>query len=375
MNDTDNQHLITQAGYAKKLRPLMPPEAFLPDQRQVWSLPINLAILMTGWGIADYLDQWNPYWLWLFLPLALVMGNSVIVLLFSTHNLLHSSAVKNPRLRWALSMLGLTLLWTPPAFWKAVHNREHHSKTNSVQDPDRNYLNKQPKNWGKWIQNCFVPSAEVHPILLGIGMAHAWGVHTFRNLSSVIIYNNGQTQYPAAAFTVSPKERKAIILELSLMIGLHLSVVAYLDFNPIKLLLGYFLPIWIGYSGILFYVYTNHMLCRMTNTNDPLVNSVSIRVPRIFDILHHNFSYHTEHHIFPGMNSDYYPILQELLKAEYPDRFNLLEAGTAWQLLMRSPRHYKDENTFTDWSDTKSIPCPLSRPENQPSRVTSPTLK
>jgi fatty acid desaturase len=368
MNTTANEIWITQADYAKKLRPLLPPEAFLPNRSKVLILLINMSILILGWGIAAHLDQWNVYLLWLYFPLSLVMGNSVIVLLFSTHDLLHSSAIKNPFLRQVMSLLGLTMLWTPPTLWKAVHNREHHSKTNSVHDPDRNYLYEQPKTWGKWIQNLFVPSVDVHPIWLGIGMAHAWGVHTFRNLTSVLFFNNGLPQYPVVAFQVSPKERRAIALEFLLILAIHLSIVTYLGLHPVKLILSYFLPIWIGYSGVIFYIYTNHMLCRMTSVNDCLVNSVSIQVPKLFDLLHLNFSYHTEHHIFPGMNSDYYPIVQELLKTEYPDRFNLLGAGKAWQLMLQTPRHYKDENTFTDWSGEKTITCPLLQQEAEKAR-------
>lgn len=360
MNNTDRKRLITQAEYAKQLRPLLPPEAFLPDPSKLWILFINAAILILGWGIADRLPQWNWYFLWLYLPLALVMGNSVIVLLFSTHDLLHSRTIKHPLLRWAVSLLGLAMLWTPPTFWKAVHNREHHGKTNSLHDPDRNYLSEQPDNWGKWIQNLFVPSAEVHPLWLAVGMGYAWGVHTFRNLTSVLLFNHGQTEYPVTPFQVSSKERRAIALEFMIILGIHVSILSYLGFHPVKLLLSYFLPIWIGYSGVMFYIYTNHMLCRMTDLNDPLINSISIRVPKFFDLLHFNFSHHTEHHIFPGVNSNYYPIVQALLKTKYSDRFNLLDAGEAWRLLLQTPRHYKNQNTFTDWSGTKSVPCPLS---------------
>jgi fatty acid desaturase len=360
---TDRQIWMTQAEYATKLRPMLPPEAFLPVKHKIWILGINLAILILGWGIANHLDQWNGYWLALYFPFALIMGNSVIVLLFSTHDLLHSSAIKNPLLRRVVSLLGLTMLWMPPTMWKAVHNREHHSKTNSLHDPDRNYLDQHPKTWGKWIQNLFVPSSKVNPLFLLIGMGNAWGVHVFRNLSSVLLFNNGLTKYPAVSFKVSAKERKAIALELIPMIIIHLSIIAYLDFNPLKLILSYFLPIWIGYGGMLFYIYTNHMLCRMTPVNDPLINSLSIRVPKIFDLLHLNFSYHTEHHIFPGMNSDYYPMVQELLQTHYPERFNLLDAGKAWQMMLQTPRHYRDENTFTDWSGEEAIACPLAKPD------------
>ena len=358
MNTVDQKVLMTQADYAKKLRPLLPSEAFLPDQDKVWILLINLMIMIVGWAIASYLDRWSWYYLWLYLPIAVIMGNSVIVLLFSTHDLLHSSAISNPWLRRVISLFGLTMLWMPPTLWKAVHNREHHNKTNSEQDPDRSFLFSQPNNWGKWIQNAFIPSSEVNPIGLVVGMAHSWGIHTFRNLTSVLFFNNRSAQYPVVAFSISEKERTAIALELLAIIGLHLTIILSLGFSPIKLLLSYFLPIWIGYSGLMFYIFTNHLLCRMTDKNDVLVNSLSIRVPKIFDLLHINFSYHTEHHIFPGMNPSYYPMVQELLLTHYPDQFNLMDADKAWKLMLETPRHYLDKTTFTDWSGTKLVPCP-----------------
>jgi fatty acid desaturase len=352
--------VITQVEYAKKLRPLLPAEAFTPDPNKLVILFINLAILILGWAIASYLDRWPVYLLWLYLPLAVVMGNSVIALLFSSHNLMHGSMIRNSPLMRAISLLGLTMLWMPPTLWKAVHNREHHNKTNSLADPDRNYLYEQPKSWGKWIQNLFVPSAEANPIWLTVGMTSAWGVHTFRNLTSVLFFNNESVDYVPAAFKVSDKDRRAIGSEFFVILMIHLSILVYLQFDLLKLGLSYFLPIGIGYSGLIFYIYTNHMLSRMTSVNDPLINSVSIRVPKLFDQLHLNFSYHTEHHIFPGINSDYYPMVQDLLEIHYPERMNLIDAGEAWRLLRQTPRHYKNENTFTDWSGEKDVTCPLS---------------
>ncbi|MDJ0703396.1 MAG: fatty acid desaturase [Leptolyngbyaceae cyanobacterium MO_188.B28] len=355
-----NSPLMSQGMYVKKLRPFLPTEAFAPDPSKLVILLINLAILMLGWGIAAQLRHWPLTLLWLYVPLAIVMGNSVIVLLFSSHDLMHGSVIRNPRLTRFLSLLGLSMLWMPPTLWKAVHNRVHHSTTNDLGDPDRNFLHQQPKTWGKWIQDLFVPSAEVNPLGLTIGMATAWGVYSFRNLTSVLLFNSESVDYVPAAFTVSAKARWAIAREFVVIFLIHLSICAFLQFDLLKLALGYFLPIGIGYSGLIFYIYTNHLLCPMTSVNDPLINSVSIRVHPLLDQLHLNFSYHTEHHIFPGMNSDYYPMVQELLKTHYPNRFNLLGAGEAFRLLMQTPRHYKDENTLTDWSGKKSEPCPLS---------------
>lgn len=357
--------MIPQAEYAKKLREFLPSEAFLPDSSKVWILLINLLILVSGWVIATDLNQWSVYFLWLYLPLALLMGNSVIVLLFSSHDLLHGSVIRNARTAHFLSLLGLTLLWMPPTLWKTLHNRVHHNKTNSIDDPDRNYLFQQPRTWEKWIQHCFAPSDEVSTIGLTLGMATAWGIYAFRNLVSVLLFNSSSVNFVPAAFQVNRKTRRTIAIELLIIGGIHLGILAYLQFQPLKLILAYFLPIGIGYAGIIFYVYTNHMFRQMTSVNDPLLNSVSLRVPKIFDLLHLNFSYHAEHHIFPGINSDYYPFVQDLIKTHYPDRTYILSAGEAWYLLLNTPRHYKDEMTLTDWSGERSISCPVLHPNSK----------
>jgi fatty acid desaturase len=361
MKVVGNQPLIHQAEYAKRIRPLLPPEAFLPDRSKVLVLLINLTILLLGWGIAAHLDRWSVYLLWLYLPVTLIMGNSVIVLLFSSHDLMHTGIIKNPYGLRMISLLGLTMLWMPPTLWKILHNRVHHNQTNSLGDPDRNYLFQQPNTWGKWIQNLFTPSQTVNRFCLMIGMASAWGIYTFRNLTSVLLFNNGDVRYVPASFKVRMEERRAIALEALVIFALHFSVLAYLQFHPLKLILSYFLPIALGYAGIIFYVYTNHMLCPMASINDPLVNSVSIKVPKLFDLLHLNFSYHAEHHIFPGLNSDYYPVVQDLIKIYYPERSDyILEASKAWSLLLQTPRQYKNETTLTDWKGEVAVSCRLN---------------
>ncbi|NJO27197.1 MAG: fatty acid desaturase [Richelia sp. RM2_1_2] len=360
MNLADSQKLIHQTEYAKKLRPLLPPEAFLPDSSKLVILLINVAILILGWSIARQLDRWPLYLLWLYLPLAVVMGNSVMVLISGSHDLIHGSVTKNNYLIRVISLLGLALGWMPPTLWKVLHNRMHHNTTNSLADPDRSYLYEQPKTWAKWIQNLLVPSDEVNPIGLTLGMITAWGVYTFRNLTAVLLFNR-EVDYVPASFKVSAKERLGIAGEFLAILTIHVSILTYLQFEPIKLLFSYFLPIAIGYGIWIFYIYTNHLLCRITSVNDPLLNTISIRVPKLVALLHFNCCYHTEHHIFPGMNSDYYPMVQDLLKIHYPERFNLLDSGDVWRLLMQTPRYYKDENTFTNWLGEKTVSCPLNR--------------
>lgn len=191
----------------------------------------------------------------------------------------------------------------PPALWKVLHNRLHHTQTNSLKDPDRSFLAQQPKTWGKWLQNWAVPSIEVNLIGLIVGIVVAWLVYAARNLSAVLLFNQESVDYVPAAVTVSAKERRAIAKEFLLIVMVHLSILTYLRFDPLKLLLGYLIPLGSGYAIWFIYIYTNHFLCQLTSINDPLVNTVSVQIPQLFNVLHLNFSYHTEHHLFPGMNS------------------------------------------------------------------------
>lgn len=354
------QQLIHQSVYAKKLRPLLPAEAFEPDSSKIGILLINVAILILGWGIAARLDSWPIYLLWLYLPLAVIMGNSVIVLLFSSHDLMHGSVTKKKSLlTYWISFIGLSMWFMPPTQWKTLHNIVHHNNTNSLADPDRNYLYEQPNTWGKSIHNIFAPSLEMPPFWLPVGMTCAWVVHNLRNLTSVLLFNNKSVDYVPAAFTVSSKDRRAIAFECLGILAIHFSILFYLGFQPLKVAIAYLLPLAIGHAGGMFYIFTNHLICRMTEVNDPLINSVSLRVPKIFDLLHFNFSYHTEHHVFPSINSDYYPLVQELLQIHYPGRMNLVDASEAWRLLMDTPRHYQDEVTLADSLGNNSVNCPL----------------
>jgi fatty acid desaturase len=369
-----SDYLIHQAAYAKALRPLLPPEAFAPDQTKLIVIVTNLAILALGWSIAKQLNPWSITRILAFLPLVIIMGNSVIVLLFSSHDLFHGSVIRKPRLTYGLGLLGLTMLWMPPTLWQIVHNRVHHNTTNSLADPDRNYLFQQPKTWGKWIQTQIVLSSEVTPWGLVLGLPLAWVIYTFRNVTAVLLFKGEGVDYVPAAFKVRPKERQRIAGEALIILLLHIGIISYLRFEPMTLLLAYLLPISLGYSGLISYIYTNHLACPMTAVNDPLANSVSVQVPKFLDVLHLNFSYHTEHHIFPGLNSDYYPVVRELLQQHYPERMGyLLPARAAWQTLRSTPRLYQNEYSFTNWAGTVTIPCALGTPQTTP--VLSPVLK
>lgn len=342
----------------------MPSGAFRADGSRLALVLINLAILALGWVMASRLDRWPLLAVPAFLPFTLVMANAVVVLLFATHDLLHGSALHGQFLRRWVGFLGLAVLWMPPTLWHAVHNRQHHGHTNSLADPDRSYLESQPATWGKRIQHAFVPSDEVTPLGLALGMGTAWWVHNLRSLLSVLLGSQlvSTAAIVPAAFRVSRRERQAILLELLLLIAAHAGVIAGIGLRPLPLLLGYGLPLGLGTAMAMAYIYTNHLLCPLDDENDPLANSVSLRLPAFLDFLHLNFSHHVEHHIFPGMNADFYPLLRQLLLQRYPERYQLLSAREAWRRLMTTPRHYRNGQTLVNWSGDRAVSLPLSLP-------------
>jgi fatty acid desaturase len=350
------------AGYARQLRPLLPPEAFHGSRERLTLLLINGLILLLGWRMAGGLHRWPWPAPLLFLPLALVMGNAVIVLGFASHDLLHGNAVGRGWLRRALALLPFGMLWMPPTLWLAAHNREHHGHTNALSDPDRTYLETQPSSWGKRIHHLFIPSCEVGPGWLAVGMAGTWFAHTLLTLASVLLRPDGSGRFVPAAFVVSAPERRAIAAELALIVALHAAVLWWLGLHPLNLLLGYVLPLALGYAGVMAYIYTNHLLCPLGESNDPLRNSLSLSVPPWLDLLHLNFSHHTEHHIFPGLNSSYYPQLRLLLQQHHAERYQLLPAAEAWRLLLSTPRFYRDATTLTTWNGAQAMPVPALGP-------------
>jgi fatty acid desaturase len=59
----------------------------------------------------------------------------------------------------------------------------------------------------------------------------------------------------------------------------------------------------------------------------------------VFDWLHSNFSYHTEHHLFPNVSADFYPLVSKLLLEHYPTRYHRIPLAEAWRLLWKGEEH------------------------------------
>jgi fatty acid desaturase len=92
-------------------------------------------------------------------------------------------------------------------------------------------------------------------------------------------------------------------------------------------------PHIIASASVMSYIFTNHFLNPVSETYDPLAQTTSVTVPRLMDRIHEHFSLHTEHHLFPGMNSDFYPLVTLALEKYFPERYNRMSLVSAWKKL------------------------------------------
>jgi fatty acid desaturase len=106
------------------------------------------------------------------------------------------------------------------------------------------------------------------------------------------------------------------------------------------------IPMALANFGILSYISTNHYLMPLTKINHPLLNSMSLKTLKIFDIIHFNFSHHVEHHIFPTLHWKYYPIVRQYLMKNVPKYYVCPSHFKALIYLYKTPREYKDNNTL-----------------------------
>ena len=125
-------------------------------------------------------------------------------------------------------------------------------------------------------------------------------------------------------------DRPKTLAELISILLLQTAFGAWVGWDPVRYALLGVLPVLLASSVIMVYVFTNHFLDPIRPTADPLLCSTSVVVPRWVDWLHGNFSYHTEHHVFPSMAPRYYPILSRALSREFPERYRRIRIGVAW---------------------------------------------
>lgn len=323
------KELRTMGWYAKQIAPHLPPEAFKPVPARLWG---GLVYLTLAVGSIVTLGVYDLPW-FLNLALSLVIAQAMAGLGFLGHEILHGTVVKNARLRDFLGAIAFAQFSLGPKLWRKWHNMEHHAHTQEEHtDPDamgtlEMFFQRPVLRW----------LYKLHPNVRAF-----LSFVSFLGFFSVFCLKMLAKYYPE----FRPKEKPVVIAQLVWPFAMWFSLLPVL--GPAKWFFAYVLPLMLANFLVISYISTNHQLSPLTDENDPLANSLSVTVPRWVDVLHFNFSYHVEHHVVPGMNPKYAPLVKAQLKRMFPDLYQEMPFTSALVALWKTPRIYKDHTELVD---------------------------
>lgn len=314
---------LGHSDYVRSLRPNLPPEAFRPDPRRYLRIAAHLGITIAGFVALRV----SPHALW---PLiGLVIASNTAALPFLGHDLSHRTIVTHRYLLYPTELVLWSLLFVPVTLWRRLHNA-HHRHVNSDGDPDRAYLTSDHG------LSPIVTAALLYPNRV-TRYNPLWALHfvayPVRHAIAALLFS-GSPAFVAANPVSSMRDKIVILLEIVFIVAVQ-GLIAY--FLRGAYLWASVVPIVTASAVSSWYFFTNHRLQQFHNSDDVVASTTSVTVPRICDIMHSNFSYHTEHHLFPAMNSKYYPMVSTLLQAQFPDRYHRVPIAAAWSKLWKNP--------------------------------------
>ena len=320
------------SSYVRDLKPALPGPVFEPARSRLLWLPVHLAVIALG--IFSLAAGWVP---WVMAGgVSLLLGASFAGLTFLGHETLHGAVVRGRLGRRLVGGICFLPFMIAPRLWIAWHNRVHHGHTNRAGvDPDA-YPTLEEYN-----QRPVVRIVTDH---LGPGGQRPNGILSLLigfSIQSAHMLLRAQ----AHELLTARQQRMAMLvsgLAASLWIGLAI-VIGWPAF-----VFAYVLPMGVANAIVMGFILTNHSLSPLTEVNDPLVNSLSVTLPRWLEWLTLHFGFHVEHHLFPWMSARHGRVVRALIVARWPERYQSMPVGRALLSLHRTGRVYKNARTLAD---------------------------
>jgi fatty acid desaturase len=268
--------------------------------------------------------------------LSVAIGHSFACLTFLAHEVLHGSVVRSHGMRKVIGWLCFLPFTISPRLWIAWHNREHHGHTMQAgSDPDAypTLAAYQSEPMSRFVADRFT-----------LGRGHVVGF-----LSLFVGFSVHSTHMAVRAHALgflSRRDHLIALLEkvagLAVWVGLGLLVGGW------AFLAVYVIPLLVANAIVLAYIFTNHSLSPMTDTNDPLANSLSVTVPRWLAFTSLSFGYHVEHPVFPSMSPRHARRISAELQTRWPDRYQSMPLVKALRRMLATARVYKNQTTLCD---------------------------
>lgn len=320
--------------YAAKITPYLPKDVFKPVPSRLFGGLAYLLVVIPSILTISLFDL-N---VWFNIILAIIIGLSFAGMGFLGHEILHGTVVKRAKLRNFFGAVCFFPFTTGPLLWRKWHNSTHHVHTQ--------HTHNDPDTWAT------AEIIENNPVLQKLFRIPK----IFRSIAYFVFLTINFNTHSTRMFFLFIKEFKPanrpsvwfqFLLPWVTWIGLIFLI------GPVDWIFAYLIPAFIANVIVSSYIATNHNLNEQTEVNDPLANSLTVTVPKWVDVLHFNFSYHTEHHLFPAINPKYYPLVKEEIKKRWPERYHEMPFGKAMLALLKLPRIYFEDKEFIDFKQGK----------------------
>lgn len=313
------------AARIRRVRAALPPEVFRPNPRRLWQVAAHTAIIL---GCYWCIRRWPAS-----APLAaIVIGHSLSCFGFLGHEISHNAVLRGRALKYGLLMWMFGLNFVSPTMWNRLHNDAHHGHTGTPKDPDRPFLEEEAAPVTSWYARLFYPSSSSFKSALVF--CH-FVSYLLRNMAGVFYPGDSKPSVITSKPSYRAKERVWTAVEIVVMLGMQYGVWLVVGKTWWAFLWASLVPLLVSSAVIMAYVFTQHFLNSIEHETDPIRGTTSIVVPRWIDRLHCNFSFHTEHHVFPTMNSAYYPLVSKALQDEAGADYSRISAADAWRRLWK----------------------------------------
>jgi len=286
---------------------------------------------------------------------SIIIGCSLAGITFLGHETLHGGVVRG---RWAIRIVGwfgFLPFTVSPQLWMAWHNRVHHNHCGKTGvDPDMYPTLEEYQSQ---------PASRFMADHFGIGRRRLMSLLSlmfgFTGQSTQMLFNARKRGM------LTPRLHRRAIAETLLGVAFWATVAVVVGFVPFIFI--YLLPLVVANTIVMMFIMTNHNLSPLTDINDPLVNSLSVTLPRPLEWLTLTFGYHAEHHLFPTASTRHGRTIRDAIMARFPERYQSMSLGRALVTLYRTARVYRDHVTLIDPPSGNTWPTLLPRVVEQPS--------
>lgn len=298
--------------YAKKIIKYIPKEAYKPATYKLVPMYFHSLIIFGSIAFLSYNDS-----IYSIIGFSILSGISIACIFLYSHELSHGTIVRKQPYLYILQNFFWAFSGIPPTVWKKIHNLSHHKHMNTYKDPDRKTFKSEDSFFNR-LYNLFIYpnrvlrySTTVGAAMMFYSVKHTLAVfYTTGNKPSIVTYKP----------TYTSKEKNIIALEIIYILFFWISIWLILGgWNGII----YSLISWYTYSAlVILFIITQHQRDQVfKNIADPLLTSTSVIIPKWLDRILDWHSFHVEHHVLPGINFDYYPLVSQELQKHFPERY------------------------------------------------------